>query len=184
MTFEIREIRPQDDASIATIIRQVLAEFGANRPGFAWADPELDHLSAAYQGERAIYYVVTHYEQVIGGGGVAPFPCEYEQMCELQKMYLLPAFRGAGLGVRLMQRLLSIAADYGYRGCYLETFDAMKSAIRLYQKSGFKTLTAPLGDSGHNSCNRFLVRWFDTPGKTSMSKNVNRRETSQKSSSQ
>ncbi|MEM6714097.1 MAG: GNAT family N-acetyltransferase [Cyanobacteria bacterium P01_D01_bin.6] len=161
MTFEIREMRAQDDAPIAAIIRQVLTEFGANRPGFAWADPELDHLSQAYQGDRAIYYVVTHREQIIGGGGIAPFPCKYDNVCELQKMYLLPGYRGQGLGQTLMQRLLSIATDYGYRGCYLETFDAMQSAINLYQKSGFEPLTTPLGNSGHNSCNRFLVRWFD-----------------------
>jgi len=160
MTFEIREIQPSDDAAIAAIIRQVLTEFGANRPGFAWADPELDQLSQAYAGDRALYYVVTQNSQVIGGAGIAPFPCEYEQLCELQKMYLLPAFRGQGMGPALMQRLLDAAIAYQYRGCYLETFDAMHSAINLYQKSGFEPLTKPLGDSGHNSCNQFFIRWF------------------------
>jgi putative acetyltransferase len=161
MTFEIREIQPRRMIpQIAAIIRQVLTEFGANRPGFAWADPELDHLSQAYVGDRALYYVVTHDNQVIGGAGIAPFPCEHEQLCELQKMYLLPAFRGQGMGRSLMQRLLGAATAYQYRGCYLETFDAMHSAINLYQKSGFERLTKPLGDSGHNSCNQFFIRWF------------------------
>lgn len=161
MAFELREIQPQDDAPIAAIIRQVLTEFGANRPGFAWADPELDHLSQAYQSDRAMYYVVTKDEQIIGGGGVAPFPCEYDNLCELQKMYLLPVCRGQGLGSKLMQRLLDSAADYEYRGCYLETFDAMQSAMRLYQKFGFESLAMPLGNSGHNSCNRFMVHWLE-----------------------
>ena len=169
---------------IAAIIRQVLTEFGANRPGFAWADPELDHLSQAYQGDRSTYYIVTHDEQVIGGGGVAPFFCEYEHVCELQKMYLLPLSRGKGLGKTLMQQLLKTAADYGYRGCYLETFDAMTSAIRLYQKFGFEPLKTPLGNSGHNSCNQFLVRWFDQPDKTSIQGHLNDRDTSQKASPQ
>ncbi|WP_204141975.1 GNAT family N-acetyltransferase [Halomicronema sp. CCY15110] len=161
MTFEIREIQPSDDAAIAAIIRQVLTEFGANRPGFAWADPELDHLSNAYVGDRALYYVVTHANQVIGGAGIAPFPCEQAHLCELQKMYLLPGFRGQGIGRHLMQRLLDAAITLRYRGCYLETFDAMHSAIALYQKSGFEPVKTPLGDSGHNSCNRFFVRWFE-----------------------
>lgn len=163
MTFEIREIQPPDDRPIAAIVRQVLTEFGANRPGFAWADPELDHLSQVYQPDRAIYYVITVDGQVVGGGGIAPFPCEYEQMCELQKMYLLPAYRGQGLGKRLMQQLLTDAVAYGYRGCYLETFDAMRAAISLYQRSGFEALKKPLGNSGHNSCNRFLVQWLNSP---------------------
>jgi putative acetyltransferase len=163
MTVEIREIQPPDNPAIAAIVRQVLTEFGANRPGFAWSDPELQHLSRAYQGDRAIYYVVTNDGQVAGGGGIAPFACEYEQMCELQKMYLLPAVRGQGIGRMLMQRLLNQAMAYQYRGCYLETSNAMHSAIHLYQKSGFEPLKAPLGDSGHNSCNRFFVRWLDSP---------------------
>ena len=160
MTFEIREIQPSDDPVIAAIIRQVLTEFGANRPGFAWADPELDHLSQAYQGDRAVYYVVTNADQVIGGAGIAPFPCENEDLCELQKMYLLPEFRGQGLGRKLIQHVLDSATTLQYRGCYLETFDAMHSAIALYQNLGFELLTTPLGDSGHNSCNLFFVRRF------------------------
>lgn len=160
MAFEIREIRPADDPHMAAIIRQVLTEFGANRPGFAWADPELDRLSQAYQAENAVYYVLTTDQMVIGGGGIAPFACEYAGMCELQKMYLRPDFRGQRLGQTLMQKLLNTAAAMGYRGCYLETFDAMQSAIQLYQKFGFKPVDQPLGNSGHHSCNRFLVRWL------------------------
>ncbi|MEM9505911.1 MAG: GNAT family N-acetyltransferase [Cyanobacteria bacterium P01_E01_bin.43] len=160
MTFAIREIRPADDAAIAAIIRQVLTEFGANCAGFAWADPELNQLSQAYTAPNAVYYVITAAGEVIGGGGIAPFDCKYEAMCELQKMYLSPALRGQGLGQALMQKLLSAAVTHQYRGCYLETFHKMHAAIRLYQKSGFEPLDTPLGDSGHGSCDRFFVRWF------------------------
>ena len=160
MPFEIRKIQPADNPQIAAIIRQVLTEFGANRPGFAWADPELDALSQAYQSHNAAYYVITADHTVIGGGGIAPFPCEHEGLCELQKMYLLPAFRGKGLGQTLIQKLLNTASVLGYRGCYLETLDAMQSALQLYQKFGFKPLEAPLGDSGHDRCNCFLLRWL------------------------
>lgn len=162
MTFEIREIQPPDDPQMAAIVRQVLTEYGANRPGFAWADPELDHLSQAYRADNAVYYVITSDGRVVGGGGIAPFACEYEQVCELQKMYLLPDYRGQGLGKQLIQKLLDVASAYGYRGCYLETFDAMREAIGLYKRSGFQPLAKPLGNSGHNCCNRYLMRWFES----------------------
>lgn len=161
MRFEIREIQPQDNPHIARIIRQVLTEFGANRPGFAWADPELDTLSEAYLGERSVYYVVTQGAVVIGGAGIAPFPCEHPGLCELQKMYLLPSQRGQGIGKALMTQLLETAQINGYQGCYLETFSAMKAAIHLYVQSGFHRIQKPLGDSGHTSCDRFYLRWFD-----------------------
>ncbi|NER85412.1 MAG: GNAT family N-acetyltransferase, partial [Leptolyngbya sp. SIO1D8] len=133
MTFEIRKIQPQDNTRLAAIIRQILAEFGANRPGFAWSDPELDTLSEAYSSESSIYYVVTQQQEIVGGAGIAPFPCEHPHLCELQKMYLLPDQRGQGIGKALIDKLLQIAQVKGYHGCYLETFDAMRSAIRLYE---------------------------------------------------
>ena len=160
MTFAIREIQPRDNARLAAIIRQTLTEFGANRPGFAWADPELDRLFEAYRDDGRVYYVVTQQQAIVGGAGIAPFLCEYPDLCELQKMYLLPEQRGQGIGKALIDQLLETAQTIGYRGCYLETFDAMAAAIRLYEKSGFHPLTHPLGNSGHNSCNRFYLRWL------------------------
>lgn len=162
MTFEIREIQPQDNVRLAAIIRQILTEFGANRPGFAWSDPELDTLSAAYASEEAIYYVVAVQDEIVGGAGIAPFPCEIPGICELQKMYLLPESRGMGIGQALMDKLLQMAENRGYRGCYLETFHTMSEAIRLYKKFGFELLPKPLGNSGHTSCNQFYLRWFDS----------------------
>lgn len=165
MAFDIRPICPQDDTPLAAIIRQVLTEFGANRPGFAWSDPELDCLSQVYRQDRAIYYVVLQEQTLLGGAGIAPFPCEYPNLCELQKMYLLSPQRGQGIGRTLIDRLLRQAQAMGYRGCYLETLDTMSRAIQLYEKAGFTRLAKPLGDSGHSSCNRFYLRWFET-GKT------------------
>ena len=161
MAFEIREIQPDDNQRIAEIIRHVLTEYGANRPGFVWADPELDQLSTAYQVAGSVYYVVTINDEVVGGAGIAPFPCEYPYICELQKMYLLPAVRGQGIGKTLMEKLLSNAKTNLYQGCYLETLGAMKTAVAFYQKVGFQKLPKPLGDSGHRSCNQFYLLRFD-----------------------
>ena len=163
MSFVIREIQPEDNPQIAAIIRQVLTEFGANRPGFAWADPELDQLSQAYQDSEGSYYVVTAADQIIGGGGIAPFPCDFPDICELQKMYLVPAYRGQGIGQALMEKLLTMAQGQGYQGCYLETFGTMAAAIHLYQKFGFHPVEHPIGNSGHRSCNLFFMRHFESP---------------------
>ncbi|MEM9513151.1 MAG: GNAT family N-acetyltransferase [Cyanobacteria bacterium P01_E01_bin.48] len=161
MSFEIRDIRLQDNPRMASIIRQVLTEFGANRPGFAWTDPEIDMLYQTYEPANSTYQVVTIDDNVVGGAGIAPFPCEHPQICELQKMYLLPECRGQGIGSALLKDLLETARDRHYRGCYLETFGAMKGAIRLYEKLGFSRLPEQLGNSGHSSCDVPYLRWFD-----------------------
>ena len=41
-TFLIRPIEPRDDAAMAAIIRAVMPEFGADGPGFAIHDAEVD----------------------------------------------------------------------------------------------------------------------------------------------
>ncbi len=160
MFFHLRPIEPDDNRAIAHIIRQVLTEYGANCTGFAWDDPELDALSTAYQGDRAAYFVATVENVVVGGAGLAPFPCEYPNLCELQKMYLLPAYRGQGLGKALMTSVLATAQQMAYDGCYLETFDGMERAIAFYEAFGFRALPKPLGNSGHTACNRFYLRWL------------------------
>lgn len=158
MSILIREIQPRDNAAIAQIIRQVLTEFGANRPGFAWSDPELDHLAQAYAPDGCVYYVAAAGDCVVGGVGIAPFECDHPHTCELQKMYLLPDYRGQGIGKRLMTTVLTAADGLGYHACYLETLDAMTLALRFYEAFGFEALPAPLGQSGHTSCNRFYFR--------------------------
>ncbi len=56
--FAVRRIRKRDDAAVAALIREVMPEFGAQGPGFAIMDPEVDAMTAAYAGDRAAYYVI------------------------------------------------------------------------------------------------------------------------------
>ncbi len=156
--MQIRLITSADNQPAAQLIRQVLTEFGANRPGFAWQDPELDTLAEAYAGDKQAYYVLVEQGNVVGTGGFAPFACHLPDCAELQKMYLLPAYRGLGWGRRLIECLLSEMQCAGFRYCYLETLASMQEAVRLYERQGFKALAAPLGNSGHNACDQWYLK--------------------------
>ncbi|WP_298441710.1 GNAT family N-acetyltransferase [uncultured Ferrimonas sp.] len=156
MSFQLRPIGSEDDPAIATIIRTVLTEFGANQPGFAWQDKEIDRLSEVYQPQHSRYLVVERHGEVLGGAGLAPFACHLDNVCELQKMYLSPSARGLGAGRSLLVRLLQFARQQGYRHCYLETFGPMTQAQHLYRGLGFVELDGPWGNSGHNACDRFF----------------------------
>lgn len=158
LPYELRPISPADNGAIAAIIRQVLIEFKANCSGFAWADPELDTLATAYQGQDRAYYVVMVGDTLVGGAGFAPFPCNQPHLCELQKMYLLPPWRGRGIGYHLLKRCLDTAQRLGYQGCYLETVSTMTQAHHLYERVGFQPLAVPLGNSGHHGCDRYYFR--------------------------
>jgi putative acetyltransferase len=157
LTF--RPIRPEDDAAMATVIRAVMPEFGADGPGFAIHDLEVDHMSAAYGTPGAAYFVVVAAGgRVVGGAGVAPLVGGGPGVCELRKMYFLPEARGQGVGEALLRHCLGVAGDLGHRTCYLETLTGMDQAIRLYRKLGFWTLYAPLGRTGHGGCDQWFAR--------------------------
>ena len=155
LTF--RPIRPEDDLAVAAIIRRVMPEFGADGPGFAIHDPEVDHMNAAYAIPGAAYFVVVDEEgRVVGGAGVAALEGGEPGVCELRKMYFLPETRGQGMGEALLRHCLAVAKKFGYRTCYLETLTGMNQALKLYGKLGFRPLCAPLGRTGHGGCDH----WF------------------------
>ena len=142
---------------MAAIIREVMTSFGAFGPGFAINDPEVDAMSANYSGPRAVFFVVEDGGRVLGGGGIAPLADAEADVCELRKMYFLPAARGRGLGEKMLRWCLDAARERGFRRCYLETLTGMDAAMKLYTKSGFKPLCGPLGNTGHVGCDRHYL---------------------------
>jgi putative acetyltransferase len=153
----IRPIGPEDDSAMASVIRRVMPEFGADGPGFALHDPEVDHMARAYTQAGAAYFVLDLGGQVAGGCGVAALDGGPEGVCELRKMYFLPEARGRGWGERMLRRCLEAGRDLGYAKCYLETLTGMDGAMRLYAKMGFQPMCSSMGATGHGGCDRFYV---------------------------
>ena len=154
----IRKIKEEDNASIAMIIRTVMPEFGAGGQGFAIHDREVDDMYSAYSGTKAAYFVCELRGRVIGGGGVGPLIGGPTDTCELKKMYFLPEGRGKGLGEKLLVECLKEAKKLGYEYCYLETFNTMNKAMKLYEKNGFKKIDGPMGNTGHFACDVFYLQ--------------------------
>lgn len=156
--LSIRVLRKEDNPVIASVIRSVLIELGVPKVGTAYADPELDNLKTAYQGERSCYFVVEQEGKVIGGAGIAPLVGEAPEICELQKMYFLPSARGLGVGEKMIRQCLDFARENDFQLCYLETLPYMKAAQKLYRKAGFDYIDGPMGNTGHTSCNVWLTK--------------------------
>jgi GNAT superfamily N-acetyltransferase len=156
--FTIRPIESRDDAEIAAVIRTVMPEFGADGPGFAIHDAEVDTMSAAYSQPRSAYFVVEQDGRVIGGAGIAPLEGGDNETCELRKMYFLAGARGTGAASQVMRRCLDAARRAGFSRCYLETLTGMDAAQTLYLRHGFTRIDTPMGGTGHFSCDRFFLR--------------------------
>lgn len=156
--FIIREIKPQDNAQMAKVIRDVLIELGAPKVGTAYEDKATDAMYETYEKERAEYFVVEYNGVVVGGAGFAQLDNFEGNMCELQKMYFLPIARGKGIGSKLINFCMNEAKKQGFKQCYLETLPYMKAATALYRKNGFIDQKSPLGNTGHYSCNVWMLK--------------------------
>ena len=157
-SITIREIQKKDNPAIAAIVRNVLMELGAPKVGTAYADPYLDTLFEVYAIPKAIYFVLENNGKIIGGAGVKQLDNSDENICELQKMYLLPEGRGLGLGKLLIDNCLEKATEFGFESCYIETMTYMEAAQKLYRKSGFEYLEQQIGNTGHNSCEVWMLK--------------------------
>jgi putative acetyltransferase len=152
-SLTLRRMSVEDNVAIAAVIRQVSAEYGLTADkGYTVADPNLDELYQLYSQPGHAYWVVELDGVVVGGGGVAPLSCSEPDICELQKMYFLPAARGQGLAKKLALMALEHARTQGFRRCYLETTAFLKEAIGLYEHLGFAHIHEPLGCTGHVDC--------------------------------
>jgi len=154
----IREIARYDDEQIAKVIRSVLIEFGVPKVGTAYEDVALDCMTKTYSKATSTYFVIDDSGKIIGGAGVAQLDNYKGKVCELQKMYFLPEARGKGLGRKMMDICLQKAKQLGFEQCYLETLPYMEDARKLYSKVGFEPLCEPMGDTGHYSCNLWMLK--------------------------
>lgn len=152
----IREIEEKDNEQVEALIRTCLIEFGANKPGCAWTDPELGRFYQLYKKEKSKYWVVEENNKIIAGCGIGPL-VGAKGVCELQKMYSLKEFRGRGIAQELLNLSLGFAKEY-YKECYLETFSNMIAANKFYSKQGFKKLARPLIETEHYACDMWYIK--------------------------
>ncbi len=153
--IKIRNIEKKDDIFVEQVIRTCLIEFGGNREGTAWCDPDLGMFSEVYDKPGFQYWVAENEEgKIVGGAGIGALAGD---VCELQKMYCLKEARGTGVAQQLMERCLTFAKMH-YKKCYLETFSNMTAANKFYQKYGFQKLEKPYLETEHFSCDVWYIK--------------------------
>lgn len=158
MNITIRTIEKKDNPTLAKIVRDTLAEFGANRAGTVYYDPTTDALFELFQRNGATYFVAELDNKIVGGAGIYPSDGLPQGTCELVKMYLLPEARGIGLGKTLIEKSLAFAKETGYENVYLESMPELKNALKTYEKFGFSYLNGPMGNTGHFGCELWMLK--------------------------
>ena len=153
----VRAIREQDNAVVADLIRTSLKEFGLDKPGTAYFDPQLDHLSNYYQEiEKAEYFVVEDEGDIVGCGGFAPIS---DEVVELQKLYVTQKRRGKGYSSALLKTIFHQAKLAGFKNIYLETSSELATAVSVYEHYGFKRLSkSMIEDGSHDAMDIWMIK--------------------------
>ena len=76
---------------------------------------------------------------------VAMRPLDGER-CEMKRLYVRAAFRGAGLAGILVEHVIERARAQGYREMYLDTMPKMRAARLMYDMLGFKACAPYLAE--------------------------------------
>ncbi len=100
---------------------------------------ELDSLSVMYRPPAGVLLMATVDVENAGCVGLRKFR---DDVCEMKRLYVRPAFRGRRIGRRLAEAAAQRAGELGYRTLVLDTLASMDAAHELYLSMGFKPSSA------------------------------------------
>jgi GNAT superfamily N-acetyltransferase len=130
----IRQGGPQDAASIAQALHESFAEYEAlyTREGFAATVLNADHILCRMR-EGPVWVAWCEHRVLGTAAAVLKGKSAY-----MRGMAVLPAARGARIAARLLEQVECWASNQGCCRVFLSTTPFLSTAIRLYERSGFR----------------------------------------------
>jgi GNAT superfamily N-acetyltransferase len=128
-------------SELATV-RELMRAYADSLPfdlGFQGFERELAELPGDYAPPRGALLVAHLGDRI--GGCVALRPLD-EQSCEMKRLFVSPAARGAGLGRLLAEAVIAEGRRLGYTTMRLDTTPGMETAQTLYAQLGFREIPA------------------------------------------
>lgn len=124
---------PDDLPEVCALFREYADSLGVDL-SFQDFDRELASLPGDYAPPRGCLLLAKHAAPAAGCVALRPLGAD---VCEMKRLFVRPAFRGARLGRALAEAILSEARRIGYSRMRLDTLPSMAEAIVLYERLGF-----------------------------------------------
>jgi GNAT superfamily N-acetyltransferase len=128
--------------TVRELLREYLRSDAVTRRADGYAG-ELSGLPGAYAAPAGCLLLAE-----LGGiaaGCVALRPLDADR-CEMKRLYVRAAFRGAGLAGILVEQIIARARAQGYREMYLDTMPKMRAARQMYDMLGFRACAPYLAE--------------------------------------
>lgn len=143
--FKISSVGSTEDITAAAALFRAYAEALGIDLSFQDFEGELASLPGKYARPKGELLLAR------GAGGeplgcVAMRPLSEDGCCEMKRLYVAPAARGSGLGLALVDAIVTAAERAGYREMRLDTLPTMTTALSLYERQGFVRI-APYYDT-------------------------------------
>jgi putative acetyltransferase len=142
MTAGLTRLEPPVSKGDWLEARRLVEEYAASLPidlSFQDFQQEVESLPNHYGAPDGCFIVARRDGAVIGCGALRWFS---DSACELKRLYVIPVYRGEGIGRMIVAALIERARGLGYRSVLLDTLPAMSDAQALYASCGF-TPTSP-----------------------------------------
>ncbi|HWW73014.1 MAG TPA: GNAT family N-acetyltransferase [Duganella sp.] len=131
----VREAVLADRGRVQEIASGAMRSFGIE-PDFADLDRDLGRFGDVDTEPGTTVYLVAQWgAEVVGSLILSRMD---EQTLKLSAFYVDAACRGQGVGRRLLREAVATSAARGYRRIYLETWEKMAAAVRLYTAFGWR----------------------------------------------
>lgn len=158
MNIIIRPVEERDSKPITAIIKSICKEFKVDWPDTVYTDPTTNNLCSLFKTPGSKYWVALEGGKLVGGCGIYPtdgLPVNY---AELVNFCILPDYRGKGIGKKLMAKSFISAIKSGYEYLYLKSIPEFDTALRIYEKVGFKQIDTPLDNSVDLICKIWMIK--------------------------
>ncbi len=142
MSLSIIEAKTPDQLDL---VRQLFREYEAFLQidlSFQDFEAELRALPGKYAPPAGALLLAIDEDTGDAAGCVAMRPMDKPGMVEMKRLFVRDAYRGRGVGKRLVETILLLARQAAYHTMRLDTLNRLQSAIHLYQKQGFQKIPA------------------------------------------
>ncbi|MBX2861583.1 MAG: GNAT family N-acetyltransferase [Vampirovibrio sp.] len=114
--------------------------------GFQGFAVELTGLPGKYHPDKRGQLYLARYKNEPAGCVAIYEYNQSENICELKRLYVRPAFHGKGIGKVLFATAIEDAKALGYEKLYLDSLKRLASARKLYDAFGFEEI-APYNEN-------------------------------------